>query len=134
MGSCGYSSSVFADPVTASFPARPTSVSAARRFVTETLVEAGMTSMVDDARLLISELATNAIVHAGTDFTVTIHISAGHLYVEVRDGDPTDLVVQRGPRARALSGRGLGIVGRLAESWGSRVEDHGKVVWFCADA
>lgn len=125
---------MFADPVTASYPARPTSVSAARRFVTETLVEAGMTSVVDDARLLISELATNAVVHAGTDFTVTVHISASHLYVEVRDGDPTDLVAQGESRALALSGRGLGIVGRLAESWGSRVEDHGKVVWFCADA
>jgi Anti-sigma regulatory factor (Ser/Thr protein kinase) len=124
---------VFADPVTARFPARPASVSAARRFVTETLVEAGMTSVVDDARLSISELATNAVVHAGTDFSVTIHISAGHLYVEVRDGDPRDLVVQREPRNVALSGRGLGIVGRLADSWGSRVEDHGKVVWFCAD-
>lgn len=134
MGIRGYSSSVSADPVTACFPAQPASVSAARRFVTETLVEAGMTSVLDDARLLVSELVTNAVVHAATDFRVSIHVLAGHLYVEVRDGDPTDLSAQRESGAPALSGGGLRIVGRLAGSWGSRVEDHGKVVWFSADA
>jgi sigma-B regulation protein RsbU (phosphoserine phosphatase) len=124
------------DPVTARFPAQRASVAAARQFVTDTLVAAGATSVLDDARLLVSELATNAVVHANTDFAVSVHISAGRVYVEVRDGDPTelDLTTERELPDFAESGQGLRIVGRLAGSWGARVEDHGKVVWFSVDA
>ena len=75
------------DPVMVRFPSQPASVPAARRFVTEVLVEAGASSLLDDARLLISELAANAVLHAGTDFSVTVHLSVQRLYVEVRDGD-----------------------------------------------
>jgi anti-sigma regulatory factor (Ser/Thr protein kinase) len=134
VGLGGYRSRVSADPVTARFPAQRASVSSARQFVTDTLVDAGVTSVLDDARLLISELATNAVVHAATDFSVSVHILAGRLYVEVRDGDPTDLAVERESPEPALSGQGLKIVRRLADSWGSRVEDHGKVVWFSVEA
>lgn len=124
------------DPVTARFPAQRASVAAARQFVTDALVEAGVTSVLDDSRLLVSELATNAVVHANTDFSVTVHISAGRVYVEVRDGDPTelDLTTDQELPELAISGQGLRIVGRLAGSWGSRVEDHGKVIWFSVDA
>ena len=124
------------DPVTARFPAQRASVAAARQFVTESLVEAGVTNVLDDARLLVSELATNAVLHANTDFSVAVHVSAGRVYVEVRDGDPTelDLTTLSAPLEPALGGQGLRIVGRLAGSWGARVEDHGKVVWFSVDA
>jgi sigma-B regulation protein RsbU (phosphoserine phosphatase) len=127
---------VSTDPVTARFPAQRASVAAARQFVTDALVEAGVTSVLDDSRLLVSELATNAVVHANTDFSVTVHISAGRVYVEVRDGDPTelDLTTEQDLPELAISGQGLRIVGRLAGSWGSRVEDHGKVIWFSVDA
>jgi phosphoserine phosphatase RsbU/P len=127
---------VSTDPVTARFPAQRASVAAARQFVTDALVEAGVTSVLDDSRLLVSELATNAVVHANTDFSVTVHISAGRVYVEVRDGDPTelDLTADQDLPELAISGQGLRIVGRLAGSWGSRVEDHGKVIWFSVDA
>jgi anti-sigma regulatory factor (Ser/Thr protein kinase) len=123
------------DPVTARFPAQRASVSAARQFVTDCLIEAGVTSVLDEARLLISELATNAIVHAATDFSVSVHISAGRVYVEVRDGDPTeiDLLANR-MRPDEPGGHGLRIVGRLAGDWGTRVEEHGKVVWFSVEA
>lgn len=122
--------------MTARFPAQRASVAAARQFVTDTLVTAGVTTVLDDARLLVSELATNAVVHAHTDFSVSVHISAGRVYVEVRDGDPTeiDLTAEDNSPERAMSGQGLRIVGRLAGSCGARVEDHGKVVWFSVDA
>lgn len=123
------------DPVTARFPAQRASVSAARQFVTECLVEAGATRVLDEARLLISELATNAVVHANTDFSVGVHISAGRVYVEVRDGDPTGCSLDpNAPELDRAGGRGLRIVGRLAGDWGTRVEEHGKVVWFSVDA
>ncbi len=123
------------DPVIARFPPQRASVAAARQFVTDILIAAGATSVLDEARLLISELATNAVVHAATDFSVSVHISAGRVYVEVRDGDATVIDVD-GPEPELLmtGGRGLRIVGRLAGSWGSRVEDHGKVVWFSVEA
>jgi anti-sigma regulatory factor (Ser/Thr protein kinase) len=123
------------DAVTARFPAQRASVSAARQFVTDCLVEAGATSVIDEARLLISELATNAIVHAATDFSVSVHISAGRVYVEVRDGDPTAIVIEPDlVRLDEPGGHGLRIVGRLAGEWGTRVEEHGKVVWFSVEA
>ena len=123
------------DPVIARFPPQRASVVAARQFVTDTLVAAGETRVLNEARLLISELATNAVVHAATDFSVSVHISTGRIYVEVRDGDGTALELDRPePEPLRSGGHGLRIVGRLVDSWGSRVEDHGKVVWFSVDA
>jgi anti-sigma regulatory factor (Ser/Thr protein kinase) len=122
------------DPVIARFPPQRASVAAARRFVTEALIDAGATGVLDEARLLVSELATNAVVHAGTDFSVSVHISAGRVYVEVRDGDRSPPEPEDDPSSAGPGGHGLRIVGRLAGSWGSRVEDHGKVVWFSVDA
>jgi anti-sigma regulatory factor (Ser/Thr protein kinase) len=123
------------DPVTARFPAQRASVSAARQFVTDCLIEAGATSVLDEARLLISELATNAIVHAATDFSVSVHVSAGRVYVEVRDGDPRVIDVEPDiVRLDQPGGHGLRIVGRLAGDWGTRIEEHGKVVWFSVEA
>src|SRR6478752_6275001 len=118
------------EPVVARFPPQRASVAAARQFVTDTLVAAGVTSVLDEARLLVSELATNAVVHAATDFSVSVHLAAGRVYVEVRDGDTIGRADQR-PTSTTLplGGQGLRIVGRLAGSWGSRVEDHSKVVW-----
>ena len=135
MGAIRVPNGVPSDPVVARFPPQRASVAAARQFVTETLVGAGATSVLDEARLLVSELATNAVLHAETDFSVSIHVSAGRIYVEVRDGDPVELDVDRPePPALALGGHGLRIVGRLAGSWGTRTEEHGKVVWFSVDA
>jgi anti-sigma regulatory factor (Ser/Thr protein kinase) len=122
------------EPALARFPAQPASVAAARRFVTEALVGAGVTTVLDEARLLVSELATNAVVHARTDFSVTVHVAANRVYVEVRDGDPIDLAAVDPPLPPELGRHGLQIVDRLAGSWGSRIEDHGKVAWFSIDA
>jgi anti-sigma regulatory factor (Ser/Thr protein kinase) len=123
------------DPVIARFPPQRASVAAARQFVTDTLVAAGVTSVLDEARLLVSELATNAVIHAATDFSVSVHIAAGRVYVEVRDGDPIGRAHQRETTSTLpMGGQGLRIVGRVAGSWGSRIEDHGKVVWFSVDA
>jgi anti-sigma regulatory factor (Ser/Thr protein kinase) len=123
------------EPVVARFPPQRASVAAARQFVTDTLIAAGVTSVLDEARLLTSELATNAVVHAATDFSVSVHIGAGRVYVEVRDGDPVGRASQRTATSTLpLGGQGLRIVGRVAGSWGTRVEDHSKVVWFSVDA
>ncbi len=118
------------------FPANARASPPRVEFVTDALIAAGATRVLHDARLLVSELATNAVVHANTDFSVSVHISAGRVYVEVRDGDrrEVDVAAEREISELAISGQGLRIVGRLAGSWGTRVEDHGKVVWFSVDA
>jgi anti-sigma regulatory factor (Ser/Thr protein kinase) len=125
------------DPVKARFPAQPASVTAARRFVTDTVVTAGVPELVDDARLLVSELATNAVTHARTEFTVTVHLASGGLHVEVQDGgdgvpqlDLTDPVLVAGPAVGTEHGRGLQLLAAAASTWGYRVLEHGKVVWF----
>ena len=130
----GYLKVVALEPVVARFPPQRASVAAARQFVTNELIAAGVTSVLDEARLLTSELATNAVVHAATEFTVSVRVVASRVYVEVRDGDPFGQVSQRiATSTLPLGGQGLRIVGRIARSWGTRVEDQSKVVWFSVD-
>lgn len=85
--------------------------------------------VVDTCVLLVSELATNAVLHARTPFTVTVE-QLPVLRVEVHDDDP------RLPHARdygpeAASGRGLHLVEALSQSSGTVTHPSGgKSVWF----
>jgi anti-sigma regulatory factor (Ser/Thr protein kinase) len=109
--------------------AEPRSVGRARRFCSATLEGWGVTGdLVDTCVLLVSELATNAVLHARTPFTVTIDRDPT-LRVEVHDGDP------RPPHTRdygpeAASGRGLHLVEALAADSGTLTTTGGKAVWF----
>ena len=106
------------------------SVGAARRFVVAALDEWQLLSIAHVALLLTSELATNALVHARTEFLVTARYWEGRrLRVEVQDGDakaPKAAVIP----ADATSGRGLNVVRALATAWGTEHHPDGKVVWF----
>lgn len=103
------------------------SVPSARRFVRDALSEQPV-EISDAAELMASELATNCIRHAHTDFELTIH-SQGQIRVEVRDtgrGRPTLL----SPTPRDASGRGLRIVESMSDAWGVIPAADGKAVWF----
>jgi hypothetical protein len=101
----------------------------ARRFVTDTLVAWSRTDLVDDAAVIITELATNAILHARTGFTVTISCRAdGAIRVAVRDASLQPPRLRR-PAPFEGSGRGLGLVAAIAAGWGTDVLRDGKVVW-----
>jgi anti-sigma regulatory factor (Ser/Thr protein kinase) len=105
------------------------SAAEARRFVTDTLVTWGCDDRVDDATLLASELATNALLHARTGFTVGLsHRPDGSIRVSVRD---TGIGRPRPRPAGPLdgSGRGLAMVEALATEWGADLSPGGKVVW-----
>lgn len=115
------------------FSNKDTSVSEARRFTRQTL--SGISrEQLEIVELLVSELATNCIRHAQTDFQVTIHGTPAEIRVEVTDhaaGEP----ILRSPGPADPTGRGLRIVQMLAHTWGvEHKEDVGKTVWFTLSA
>jgi anti-sigma regulatory factor (Ser/Thr protein kinase) len=81
-----------------------------------------------DAQLVMSELATNAVRHARTDFWVTVRREHARVAISVRDGSGAQPIV-REPGPEALSGRGLRLVGEIAEAWGIEWTATGKTVW-----
>lgn len=113
----------------ATFEASPVSASRTRTFVSRHLIDHRLLYLVDPVRLVASELATNALVHAQTAFSVTLAASRKTVLLTVRDGSHA-LPIPRVARSMDLSGRGLGIVGIVAHDWGVRNEDTGcKAVW-----
>jgi anti-sigma regulatory factor (Ser/Thr protein kinase) len=79
--------------------------------------------------LAVSELATNAVVHARTTFEVRISAGAGSTTVIVSDGDPT-IPTPRSADDLASGGRGLATVQAAAVDWGIRPQPGGKQIWF----
>ena len=100
----------------------------ARRFVAETLAETVTAELLRDAQLAISELVTNAILHADSDVSVRVRGGAGGVQLEVAD-ESRILPLRPQPSAEAMTGRGLTLVEGLASSWGVDLTEHGKVVW-----
>ncbi|MGW2212282.1 SpoIIE family protein phosphatase [Streptomyces sp. NPDC001781] len=93
----------------------------------------GATRLEEDATAVVSELVTNAVVHAGTEIQVDWRLEeSGALVVEVHDHHPA-----RAPRDPADDspyevsehGRGLRLVATLAESWGVTYRSGRKTVW-----
>jgi MEDS: MEthanogen/methylotroph, DcmR Sensory domain/Histidine kinase-like ATPase domain len=111
-----------------SFGASTEAPHASREFVVETLRGFGLDHAVADAALIVTELATNAVVHARSDFTVALCMSDGAIRIEVSDASAA-APIRRTPSFDALSGRGLALVAALARAWGSDHSDDGKVVW-----
>ncbi|MER7639703.1 ATP-binding protein [Streptomyces sp. NPDC126522] len=115
------------------------SVRQARELVRKRLAEYGLQDLVDIAELLVSELATNAVVHAGGRYRLTLSLGTGTLRCEVADERPllplpphrqtgSDDHLDVDPDSE--NGRGLLLVDALAHRWGSRLVDDGKEVWF----
>ncbi|MGA4848800.1 SpoIIE family protein phosphatase [Streptomyces sp. G5(2025)] len=136
--------------VRTSLPGNPLAPAAARGFVRAALADwtelgvpaaAGVTDrLVDDAVLLVSELVTNAVVHAGTAVELLCRLDeAGPgedtdgLVIEVSDHHPSRAV--RGEQGSPAStgtpeyGRGLQLVASLSESWGITYRTGTKTVW-----
>ncbi len=120
-------------PLSITLAAQPASVSASRRFV-RGVVEAvaAITSLIDDAVLVTSELVANAVLHAGGPITVEVTVDEGppaRIRVDVHDDSPVVPAVRHyGPGAS--TGRGLALVSRLADRWGVEPSSStGKAVW-----
>ncbi len=104
-------------------------VSSARRFVSDALRDQLVGPALGDVALMVSELVTNAILHARAVPHVVVQLDATHVRVDVQDPSATRPVPRR-PDERAPGGRGLLIVQSLADAWGVDVRPTGKSVWF----
>ena len=114
--------------------AAPSSASLARSWVRERLEDCGLDHLLDAATLGVSELVTNAFLHARTPIRVSLRTRRTRLRIEVSDEAPlTELHadnVAASLRGEATVGRGLHIVRAYALAWGVSAQDNGKVVWF----
>lgn len=113
------------------FPAVLESTRAARHVVTAALEQGGSPHLADDAALVVTELATNAVVHAHSGFRVTLTLQQDVIRISVHDDQPFPAV--GGTDAVAvLSAKplhGLGAVAALATRWGAEPAGTGKHVW-----
>jgi anti-sigma regulatory factor (Ser/Thr protein kinase) len=100
----------------------------ARHFVADTLEAWRCPTLVDDAALIVTELATNAVVHAHTDFIVTLTRGRRGVRISVLDSSYVAPTVAIAPRG-STSGRGLALVAAVANRWGDGSVGSGKVVW-----
>jgi hypothetical protein len=109
------------------FPAHFGSPRLVRNFVRSTLEEWRLEELSDSATLIATELATNAIRHAGSDFAVSLARSPHGVRLAV--GDTTaDMPIPR-EAAESGSGRGLHLIAATAREWGHHCLDNGKLVW-----
>ena len=106
----------------------PESVPAARHFVVDVLRTWGHEELSADAALIVSELATNALHHAGSPFRAVVDRRRGGLRIGVEDATRTPLERREATR-EDISGRGVVIVEALARRWGYSPLPGGKVVW-----
>ncbi len=110
-------------------PSLPASIASVRRFAVAACEQSGLGRLCDTVALLVSEVATNALVHGSGDVQVRVTSVAATLRVEVSDGSPTmPTPRQAGPYEEG--GRGLALVASLATDWGVHRDGVGKVVWF----
>lgn len=99
-----------------------------RRFARLTLLAWECGTAIDDALLIVTELATNALRHGRGSPVLRLSVGAAHVRIEVFDDEPKPPVRRQ---AGADGGWGLALVERLSLAWGSASHGRGKVVW-CA--
>ena len=112
-------------------PPSPRAAGEARVWVADLLGRWDLAPVIDDLRLVASELVSNAVLHARTVIDVALSVSDGTLELSVNDCDG------RSPRPRpqrpddtSTGGRGLFLVEALSDDWGVAERMDGKEVWF----
>ena len=109
----------------------PAAAGDARRLVRETLRRWQLEHLDDAATLLVSEVVTNAVLHARTDLAVELELRDDAVRVTVSDGSPT-VPSPRRYDLEASTGRGVRLVVALASAWGTEPcrTPWRKKVWF----
>ena len=117
------------------FSGQADQVAAARRFVVSAIHDGGPAR--DVSRLLVSEAATNAVLHSasgdGGTFSVAYLISDDLLRVEVHDGGGPIGPRRRVHHLESMTGRGLDLFDALSDRWGVDGTPNGWTVWFELD-
>ncbi len=107
----------------------PASVARIRRFTADASRQARPGVDADTVALLVSEVATNALVHGEGRVRVRVKPTEAGLRVEVHDDSPT-LPSRRRATPMDEGGRGIALVEALSSGWGAEMTDDGKTVWF----
>ncbi|MFD6491665.1 SpoIIE family protein phosphatase [Streptomyces sp. NPDC060188] len=129
-------------------PGTPLAPGAARRYLRDTLLgwaelalpgaEIIDDRLTGDAAVVVSELVTNAVVHAGTDVELLCRLEhapdgpPGPLVIEVTDHHPARAIRDDSPErpyGTPEYGRGLRLVSALSEAWGITYRPGVKTVW-----
>ncbi|MGH3068732.1 MAG: MEDS domain-containing protein [Streptosporangiaceae bacterium] len=114
--------------VTRTFAGSREDTRAARGFVLGMLEPWRDEQLAADTALVVTELTTNAVLHAGSAFSVSLALSGGAIRISVGDTLPL------GPpgadqELAAIPGHGLGVVAAMAARWGVETVPSGKAVW-----
>ncbi|AEM80343.1 ATP-binding protein [Streptomyces violaceusniger] len=112
------------------FAAEASQVAGLRRAVRAELAVLGLSALVDEAQLIVTELASNVVKHVGQGSVATLVLDVGsdQLRMELHDKsgkEPQNLH----PDSDEESGRGLQILGALSTTWGTVRTTVGKAVW-----
>jgi anti-sigma regulatory factor (Ser/Thr protein kinase) len=119
--------------VVATFDPEPSRAGLARRFVVKAVQQWDLAAVVDDAQLCVAELASNAILHSRGPFTVGVRRTPAGIRIDVHDDRPDRLPVLipslLEPLDTGTTGRGLQLIGGLADRWGYFTTPVAKTVW-----
>ena len=112
----------------AEFSPGPASVTEARSFVRQALVGWDAEAWEYGASALVTELATNAVLHARTPFVVEVSYDGRQVRLCVSDGDRRP-PLRKSHSRESTTGRGLDLVGALSDAWGVDQQATGKTIW-----
>lgn len=119
-----------------SIPAASEGIAMARDLVSRAMMTGSETSLqrIDDAKLLTSEVVTNAVRHSGLgaegSIGLAVKLSPDRVRIEVSDaGIGFDIAALDAPSAKNESGWGLFLVQEVSDGWGV-IKNDPNVVWF----
>jgi anti-sigma regulatory factor (Ser/Thr protein kinase) len=123
-----------ADRMSLALRPEPEAPSLARDLISGACLSWELPELLHPARLVMSELVTNAVEHTGTASTVTVSRRGAGIHLTVSDGDPTLPMMRKPARPRPGRplddrGRGLRVVTATADAWGALPTSTGKIVW-----
>ena len=108
-------------------PPDPAVVAEARKSATRQLSDWGLDDLAFTTELVVSELVTNAIRHAGGPIRLRL-IAEQALICEVSDGGASAPHL-RHPKTTDEGGRGLLLISQFTQRWGTRYTSDGKIIW-----
>jgi Histidine kinase-like ATPase domain len=112
------------------FCAEPGAVARARWFTEEHCGQWQVDTRTGQvAGLIVTELVTNAVIHAQTRLVLALRLTPAYLHIAVRDGDPRPARPWEIPNPDGPGGRGLTLVRALSAGWGTSAAPNGKIIW-----